>query len=50
MKKYIAPTAGSAEKTAGKRSAQGKARVMRDNTMSREEQRQQTIKRKGHPK
>jgi hypothetical protein len=50
MKKHTAPTAGKAEKNAAKKSAQGKARILRDNTMTRKEQRQQTVARKGHPK
>jgi hypothetical protein len=50
MKKHTAPKAGKAEKKAARSSAQGKLRVMRDNTMSRKEQRQQTVARKGHPK
>jgi hypothetical protein len=50
MKKHTAPTAGKAEKSAARKSAQGKTRVLRDNTMSRDEQRKQTIARKGHPK
>jgi hypothetical protein len=50
VKKHTAPTAGKAEKRAAGKSAQGKARVMRDNTANLEEQRRQTIARKGHPK
>jgi hypothetical protein len=50
MKRYTAPTAGKAEKRAAKSSAQGKAKILRDNRMSRTEQRAQTIHRKGHPK
>jgi hypothetical protein len=50
MKKHTAPTAGKAEKRAARKSAQGKARILRDNTMNREEQRRQTVARKGHPK
>ena len=50
MKKHTAPKAGKAEKKAARKSAGGKARVTRDNTMSRDEQRQQTIHRQGHPK
>jgi len=50
MKKHAAPTAGKAEKNAASRSAQGKARILRDNTATRKEQRQQTLARKGHPK
>jgi hypothetical protein len=50
VKKHTAPTAGKAEKRAARQSAGGKARILRDNTRSREEQRQQTIAAKGHPK
>jgi hypothetical protein len=50
VKRHIAPTAGKAERKAARSSAQGKARVLRDNRMNRSEQRQQTIARKGHPK
>jgi hypothetical protein len=50
MKKHTAPTAGKAEKKAAAKSSQGKARILRDNTMTRKEQRQQTVARKGHPK
>jgi hypothetical protein len=50
MKRRTAPTAGKAEKGAARASAQGKTRVMRDNRANREEQRQQTVARKGHPK
>jgi hypothetical protein len=50
MKRYTAPTAGNAEKRAAKGTAQGKAKILRDNRMSRTEQRAQTIHRKGHPK
>jgi hypothetical protein len=48
--KHTAPTAGKAEKNAASKSAQGKARILRDNTATRKEQRQQTLARKGHPK
>jgi hypothetical protein len=50
VKRHTAPTAGKAEKKAARNSAQGKARVLRDNRMNRGEQRQQTVARKGHPK
>lgn len=50
MKRHTAPTAGKADRKAAQKSAQGKARVLRDNTMNREEQRRQMVARKGHPK
>jgi hypothetical protein len=50
VKRHTAPTAGKAEKKAARNSAQGKARILRDNTRSRSEQRQATVAQKGHPK
>jgi hypothetical protein len=50
MKRRTTPTAGKAEKRAARNSAEGKVRVLRDNRPNREEQRQQTVARKGHPK
>jgi hypothetical protein len=50
MKRHTAPTAGKSEKRAAKGSLQGKAKILRDNRMNRQEQRAQMVNRKGHPK